>query len=263
MRVDIDYLYPDGFAFRNFLEDHVQALVHCIRANGWSLGRSGRDATIVLGAHVSPVAVEAGTIVLNTERTAPFVHGFLTEYVDRLRPAKAVWSVYDADTEYLRECGVNAFTWRFGPDVFPQVVPPDPDPEADFTFIGSVTPHRKRRMQELEKADVRVAGAFSVPWIEKCHRIGAGRANLVLAYDESAPYMPWQRVVFARALGVPCVADFPATGEWGEQWCLFPRKGDDDWVSFAKSALASPAPLVPFDPTSHVAFRNLIERSLA
>ena len=263
IRIDIEHHYPRGFRFRNFLEDSVQALVHCIRANGWSVGHRGRDAAIALGVHVSqdPI-VEAETIVLNTERTAPFVHGLLSEYVDRLRPAKAVWSLYEDDTAYLRECGLNALTWHFGPDVFPQVVPPDPDPEFDFLFVGSITPHRRTRLDALERAGVRLCGALSIPWIDKCHHIGAARAHLVLGYDESAPYMPWQRVVFARAHGVPCVADFPATGAWGEQWCVCPREEDHDWVAFARSALDSSARLGSFEPTSHLSFCDLIERSL-
>ena len=189
MRIDLALHYPPSFAYANFLEDHVHALVQCVRRNGWSVQSAG-DATIVLGAHTSALPIVGSrTIVLNTERTRPYVHGLLDDYVNRLRGAAAVWSLYEDDTAFLRAAGLNAFTWTYGPDVSPRVAPTDPDPEFDVFFNGSVTPHRGRRLQALERAGLRVTYVRSTSWVDKCHRLGGARAMLVLAYDSAADYL--------------------------------------------------------------------------
>lgn len=226
--------FPVGFKYGAFLEDHFYALKWLTMASGhYSPGDRG-DEAIVLGAHVGGSPLD-GVIAINTERISGFIHGDIDAYLEKLRAAKAVWSLYEDDAEALRDAGVKkSLVWHYGPDVFSQFMPRLAEPEYDFVHIGSLTKRRSAQIVNLREAGFEVIGASHTTFIRKVELLAASRASLALAYDDKCDYLPWPRIVFAASQGLVSLTDVPLCGQWGSEWAtVIPRKAAHSCVERA------------------------------
>lgn len=224
MIVDLAVTWPRDFQFKSYLEPHVRVMEHCLRELGHTTtgAKEKPDLSIVFGAHLpyetSGIDHLRDRIVVNTERFNPWVNDDLDAYVIRLRAAREVWSLYEYDTEYLRALGIPAKTWQYGPDAVPCILPPQKEKLYDYLFVGSVTPYRAKILEDLKKRGHRVAVSTNLPEYDHARAIGASKVVLALGYDESRSYLPWPRVVWARAQEgrVETELSLPA---FGSEWC--------------------------------------------
>jgi tetratricopeptide (TPR) repeat protein len=198
MRFSICLIEPEGYKFSHFLYDLCKYFCFTIEANGHECcmvkNRFYSDRiNVILGAHnlTDPAIVEqlkrAGKYVIVQSEVLreggivgwPDQKSFTTVYLPILRQACAVWDGIESNQIQLQKLGIAAERVpRFGYLPAMEEIVHKKNKDIDFLYYGSLTPHRKKLIDELKALGGNVVSIFDEAAIFRNDYIARTRIHL-------------------------------------------------------------------------------------
>jgi GT2 family glycosyltransferase/Tfp pilus assembly protein PilF len=198
MRFSICLLEPEGYKYSHFLYDVCKYICYTIEAAGYDCCMIKNKLypdriNVIMGAHnltdpasfkqikqsgkyviiQSEVLREDGSTGWPNQKTYP------TIYLPLLRQAQAVWDGLESNQIQLRKHGIDSEQLpQFGYLKAMEEINHKKHKDIDFLYYGSLTPHRKKLIEELEALGGNVVFVFDEAAIFRNDLIARTRVNL-------------------------------------------------------------------------------------
>ncbi|HQP25301.1 MAG TPA: hypothetical protein PLP16_09050, partial [Smithellaceae bacterium] len=215
MRFSICLIEPEAYKYSHFLYDSCKYLCYTIAANGYDCCMVRNTfyfdrINIILGCHnindpaVAKKIEQSGKyIIVQSELLReggivgwPNQASFKSIYVPLMRNATAVWDGIEANRTVIGKLGIQA-DWipRFGYLSQLEEITHKRNKDIDFLYYGSLTPHRKKLIDELQSRGGNVVCLFDDAAIFRNDYIARTRIHLAPIQVVGADQIP-NRVLY-------------------------------------------------------------------
>ncbi|MCE5264217.1 MAG: glycosyltransferase [Deltaproteobacteria bacterium] len=163
---------------------------------------------------------------------------FTQGYLPLLQRANAVWECVESNIGQLRKLGIHAELLRFGYHPAMEEIVPKRNKDIDFLFCGSVTPHRKELLEELQARGGKIVTIFDDAAIHRNDLIARTRVNLAPNQGPGMNHFGASRVLYLINNRSMVVVD--RCHDQGIYEHFFPSADSDHWVDLCMETLRRP-----------------------
>lgn len=257
MKFSICLLEPEGYKYSHFLYDVCKYLCYTIEAAGYECcmvrNRLYSDRiNVIIGAHniTDPAGVErikqAGKYIIvqsevlkeNSINDWPVQQSYATVYLPLLRHAQAVWDGLETNRIQLRKLGINSeLLLQFGYLPAMEEIVHKKNKDIDFLYYGSLTPHRKKLIDELKSLGGNVVCVFDDAAIFRNDLIARARVNLAPNQAAGTNHIT-SKVFYLLNNRSIVVVEKCFNQDWVEH--CFPFADTDKWAALCMETLHRP-----------------------
>jgi GT2 family glycosyltransferase len=258
MRFSICLLQPEGYKYAHFLYDVCKYLCYTIEAAGYECcmirNRLYSDRiNLIMGAHrlTDPSSIEqikqAGKyIIIQSEvlREGGIAgwqdqKTFDTIYIPLLRQAHAVWDSLEANQIHLQKLGIvpERRLTTFGYLKAMEEITHKKNKDIDFLYYGSLTPHRKKLLDELNALGGKVVCIFDDAAIFRNDLIARSRVNLAPNQAQGINHLT-SKITYLLNNRSIVVAERCCNQDWVEH--CFPFTDTNKWALLCMETLNRP-----------------------
>jgi GT2 family glycosyltransferase/Flp pilus assembly protein TadD len=257
MRFSICVIEPEGYRFAHFLYDICKYLCYgieaagydcCILRNKLSPGR----VNIIVGAHnqTDPAIIkqikQAGDYILvqseiitgDSINNWSVQESFADVYLPLMRQAKAVWTGVETNIGALKKLDVEADLILMGYHPLMEEVHHKLNKDIDFLFCGSITPHRKKLIDDLGARGGKVVTIFDDAAMYRNDLIARTRVNLAPNQGPGMNHFGGSRVLYLVNNRSIVVVESCHDQQMYEH--CFPFANTERWVDLCLDTLRSP-----------------------
>lgn len=257
MRFSISVNEPAGYKYTHFLYDLCKYLCFSIESAGYECcilrNKLSSDRTnIIVGAHsqTDPAFVNQARntghyIILNTEIiTGDTINNwsvqktFAEVYLPLMRQATVVWTGVKKNIAALNELDVEADRILWGYHPLMEEIHHKKNKDIDFLFCGSVTPHRKKMLDQLSTYGAKVVTMFDDAAMYRNDLIARTRVNLAPNQGPGMNHLGGGRVLYLVNNRAIVVVERCMDQTMYEH--CFPWAETDQWVDLCMETLRRP-----------------------
>ncbi|MFA7012885.1 MAG: glycosyltransferase [Desulfobacterales bacterium] len=215
MRFSISVIEPAGYKYSHFLYDLCKYLCFSIESSGYDCcilrnKLAGDRTNILVGAHIqsdpsllNQVKQNGAYIVLNTEIiTGDSINNWSVQktfsdvYLPLMRQASAVWTGVQKNIEALKKLNIEADQILWGYHPLMEEIHDKKNKDIDFLFCGSITPHRKKLLDQLTDRGCKVVTMFDDAAMYRNDLIARSRVNLAPNQGPGMNHLGGGRVLY-------------------------------------------------------------------
>jgi len=206
---------PEGSKYAHFLYDICKYLCYGIESAGYSCcilrNRLASDrVNVLMGAHnltdptIAETIKKTGPYILlqseiitgDTINHWPHQKAFQDIYLPLMREASAVWTGVQANVEALKNLEIEADLLLTGYHPLMEEIHHKTDKDIDFLFCGSITPHRKKLLDELRARGGNVFTMFDDAAMYRNDLIARAKINLAPNQGPGMNHFGGSRVLY-------------------------------------------------------------------
>lgn len=257
MRFSICLIEPDGYKYSHFLYDSCKYLCYTIESNGYDCCMVRNTfysdrINIILGSHniIDPAVAKqiesAGLYVIVQSELLrdggitgwPNQSSFTKIYIPLMRRATAVWDGIELNKRFIEKLGFEAeYIPRFGYLPTMEEITHKKRKDIDFLYYGSLTPHRKKKIDELKARGANIVCFFDEAAIFRNDYIARTRVHLSPMQGPGADQIP-TRLLYLLNNRCVVVSEKCRNQDWVEQ--CFLSADTDLWVDLCMETLHRP-----------------------
>jgi GT2 family glycosyltransferase len=255
MKFSVCLLEHEGYKYSHFLYDFCKYICYTIEAAGHDCCMTRSQLypdriNLIMGAHrlTNPASVEqikqsGKYIIIQSEVLReggiagwPDQKTFHTIYVPLLQQAHSVWDGLEANQIHLQKLGVvpERGLTRFGYLKAMEEITHKKNKDIDFLYYGSITPHRKKLLEELKALGGKIVCIFDEAAIFRNDLIARTRINLAPNQSPSINHLTSKTMYL---LNNRCIVAMERSinQEWVED--CFPFAETDKWATLCMDLL--------------------------
>ena len=257
MRFSVCLIAPETYKYSHFLYDTCKYYCYTIEAAGHECCMVRNHLysdriNIIIGAHniTDPASVEqirnAGKyVVLQSEVLTedsiagwPVQESYAKIYLPLLRRADAVWDSLESNQRQLKKFGIDAdLHSRVGYLSAMEEITHKKNKDIDFLYYGSVTPHRKKLLDELQKRGGKIVCVFDEAAIFRNDLIARARVNLAPNQAPRVDHLS-SRVLYLLNNRAIVVAERCYNQDWVEH--CFLSASTEEWADVCMETIRRP-----------------------
>jgi hypothetical protein len=215
MRFSVSVIEPSGYKYSHFLYDLCKYICVSIESAGYDCcivrNKLPTNRTnILVGSHneTNPAIIkqvkQAGPyILLQTEAIKPDSinnwnnqKSFAEVYLPLMRQATAVWTGSNENIKVLKQLDVEADLLFWGYHPLMEEIYHKRNKDIDFLFCGSITPHRKKLLEQLIARGAKVVTMFDDAAMYRNDLIARARINLAPNHGPGLSHLGKSRVLY-------------------------------------------------------------------